>query len=45
MKQLFQNIINFFSRKSPCCNSLMENIGEHKGSLVYECNECGEKWF
>jgi hypothetical protein len=45
MKQFFQKIFNFFRRKSPCCNSIMENVDEYKGSLVYECNECKEQWF
>jgi hypothetical protein len=45
MKQFFQKISNFFRFKSPCCSSIMENVDEYKGSLVYECNECKKQFF
>jgi hypothetical protein len=45
MKKLLKKITNLFRLKSPCCNSKMENVGEHSGSLVYVCIKCLKAWF
>jgi len=45
MKNIFKKLISFFTRKSPCCDSVMTNVDEYKGSLVYECSKCSKQWF
>ena len=45
MKKIFAKILDFFKLKSPCCNSIMKNTDEYKGSQIYKCSKCGKEWF